>query len=93
MVGNIWWYSKWSHAIAEMIICDFFVRKSISFQWVDFLLGLCLIQLVIQDGRPMEIKRKLGLTIGVTYVVIGMFLFGVTVTAALMTDIEGKYLA
>ena len=40
----------------------------------------------------MEIRRKMGLTIGVAYVVIGMFLFGVTVTAALMTDIEGKYL-
>ncbi len=41
----------------------------------------------------MEMKRKLGITIGIIYVVIGMFLFGVTVTAALMSDIEGKYLA
>jgi tetrahydromethanopterin S-methyltransferase subunit G len=48
---------------------------------------------MLQDGRKMEAKRKIGLTIGITYVVIGMFLFGVTVTAALMTDIEGKYLA
>ena len=51
------------------------------------LVGLCLIQLMLQDDRAMVIKRKLGIIIGVIYVVIGMFLFGVTVTNALMTDI------
>lgn len=35
-------------------------------------------------------KRILGLVIGVMYVVIGVFLFGETVTLALLEDIEGK---
>lgn len=45
---------------------------------------------MLHDVREMELTRKLGLTIGIFYVVVGMFLFGVTVTAALMTDIECK---
>ena len=48
---------------------------------------------MLQDEEAMRMKRKIGLLIGVIYVVIGVFLFGVTVTAALMSDIEGKYLA
>lgn len=53
--------------------------------------GLCLIQLVLQSGMELSTaKRKLGLVIGVTYVVIGVFLFGETVTLALMEDIDGK---
>ena len=61
-------------------------------KWL-LLAGLCLIQLMLQDYHPMSIRRKLGLTIGVIYVVIGMFLFGVTVAAAMISDIEPKYLA
>ena len=48
---------------------------------------------MLQDERSLELKRKLGLAIGILYVVIGMFLFGVTVTGALMSDIGVKYLA
>ena len=55
-------------------------------------LGLCLIQLILQNSEALTYKRRLGLVIGVMYVVIGVFLFGDTVTLALMDDIEGKYL-
>lgn len=55
-------------------------------------LGLCLIQLILQDSGALTFKRRLGLVIGVMYVVIGVFLFGDTVTLALMEDIEGKNL-
>lgn len=72
----VWWVNK---SNIDQIIHFFFV-------------GLCLVQLMLRDDRPMTLKRKIGIAIGVLYVVIGMFLFGVTVTGALMTDIEGKYL-
>ena len=49
-------------------------------------LGLCLIQLILQNSEALTYKRRLGLVIGVMYVVIGVFLFGDTVTLA------GKYL-
>ena len=55
-------------------------------------LGLCLIQFILQNSEALTYKRRLGLVIGVMYVVIGVFLFGDTVTLALMDDIEGKYL-
>ena len=55
-------------------------------------LGLCLVQLILQNSEALTYKRRLGLVIGVMYVVIGVFLFGDTVTLALMDDIEGKYL-
>ena len=56
------------------------------------ILGLCLIQVNLQDENIVTLKKILGFIIGILYVVIGMFLFGDTVTLALMEDIEGKSL-
>ncbi|XP_028392393.1 putative sodium-coupled neutral amino acid transporter 7 [Dendronephthya gigantea] len=90
----IWFFSSLGIAVIVPTIADAIaIVGALAAHFIFTFPGLCLIQLMLQDYHPMEIRRKLGLAIGIIYVVIGMFLFGVTVTAALMSDIEGKYLA
>ena len=51
-------------------------------------LGLCLIQIVLTDEAALTARRKVGLVVGVLYVVIGNFLFAQSVVQALMDDIK-----
>lgn len=53
--------------------------------------GLCLIQQMLQEEEEaMEIKRKLGIILGVVYVVLGVFVFASTITLAIYTDLQTR---